>query len=457
VSIKDKAYKILKKLKNIYKNPKTELNYSTPFELLVATILSAQCTDKRVNTVTIELFKKYKNVYDFAKANQKDIEKEIKSCGFFHNKAKSIIETSKRIVDFYNGQVPDEMEELLTLRGVARKTANIILSSCFDKAQGIAVDTHVKRLSKRFCFTKSENPDLIEKDLMNIFDRKDWNSINYLLVNYGRYVCKAINPRCDFCELHEYCCHFKEKNKKELKHIFGIEKKIDNKIFITIKFAQSLDGKIATKSYESKWISNEKCLEFAHKLRSENDAILVGINTVIHDDPILNVRFFQKNKKSPIRIILDGNLKIPKNSKIVKTSKIIKTLIFCNVNILKKNEIGTLKKINELKKNKIKIIGIKTCKKNNALDLNEVLNYLYKKLRIKTLLVEGGGEIITNFYKKFLFDKIFVIINPIFIGNDGISAIKNLNIDKIEIAKGKKLKLIGVKNFDDNFIFELSK
>lgn len=206
---------ILVKLKSLYPNPKTALNYSTPFELLVATILSAQCTDERVNKITPELFKKYNDVYGFSKASQAELEIDIKSCGFFRNKARSIIETSQRIVSVYNGQVPASMKELLTLRGVARKTANIILSSCFGIAEGIAVDTHVKRLSNRFYLTNSENPDIIEKDLIKIFEKKDWNLINYLFVNYGREVCKAINPKCGICEFKDFCKYFKLKNKSK--------------------------------------------------------------------------------------------------------------------------------------------------------------------------------------------------------------------------------------------------
>lgn len=199
------AGKIMTLLDKIYKNPKTALNYKTPHELLAATILSAQCTDKRVNLVTKELFKKYKNVSDYAKADVIEFEKDIRSTGFFRNKAKNIINGAKIIVEKFGSNVPDTMEELITLPGVARKTANIVLTEAYGKVEGIAVDTHVRRLALRLGLTKNSNPDKVETDLLKITPKKDWGKVSNLLILHGRNVCTARNPNCKGCVLNKIC------------------------------------------------------------------------------------------------------------------------------------------------------------------------------------------------------------------------------------------------------------
>ncbi|MBU1061213.1 MAG: endonuclease III, partial [Candidatus Omnitrophica bacterium] len=171
----------------------------------IATVLSAQCTDKRVNKITPGLFKKYKSVYDFSNAKQSILEKKIRSTGFYRNKAKNIIAASKRIVEDFKGKVPGTMQELVSLPGVARKTANIVLSSGFKKAEGIAVDTHVKRLSGRMGLSTEYNPGKIEKDLMRIVPKKAWLDFNYILVEHGRKTCKARGPLCRECLVSRLC------------------------------------------------------------------------------------------------------------------------------------------------------------------------------------------------------------------------------------------------------------
>lgn len=205
--IKEKARieKITRILRDSYPRPKTDLKYKTPFQLLVATILSAQCTDERVNKITPLLFAKYPTIKDFAKANRGKLEKEIHSTGFYKNKAKSIIGASKIILENFRGKLPDNMKDLITLPGVARKTANVVLSSAFKEAEGIAVDTHVKRLSQRLGFSKEETAERIEKDLMHIIPGKDWLDISYLLINHGRKVCQARRPLCPECSIKHLC------------------------------------------------------------------------------------------------------------------------------------------------------------------------------------------------------------------------------------------------------------
>lgn len=202
---KDKASNILNILKNRYPNPKTKLNWKTPWELLVATILAAQCTDDRVNEITPIFFKKWPTIMALSKAKNEEVEKVIYPTGFYRNKAKFLVGSAKKIISDYNGEVPDTMEDLLKLPGVARKTANIVLSNCFSKNEGIAVDTHVKRLSYRLGLTSSKNPQIIEKDLMAIFPKKDWHLVNHLLVWFGRDVCTARSPRCKDCDLEHLC------------------------------------------------------------------------------------------------------------------------------------------------------------------------------------------------------------------------------------------------------------
>ncbi len=203
---------ILKRLKKEYPDVKgTALNYSNPLELLVATILSAQTTDERVNIVTASLFKKYKEARDYVNASLEELQNDIKSINFYRNKAKYIKEACKIIVEKYGGKVPDSMEELVKLPGVSRKTANVVLSNAFRKDEGIVVDTHVIRLSKRLGLTNEKNRDKIEQDLMKKYPKEAWFDIANLLIAHGRRVCKARNPDCDNCVLKDICPYYKEK------------------------------------------------------------------------------------------------------------------------------------------------------------------------------------------------------------------------------------------------------
>lgn len=195
-------YKILEKE---YPDARIELEYRNPLELLVAVILSAQCTDKRVNTVTKELFKKYKTAEDYANADIKELESLIKSTGFYRNKARNIKAMAKKLVEDYNSTVPDNMAALLTLPGVARKTANVVLAGAYNKAEGIAVDTHVMRLSQRLGFSKEKNPLKIEKDLMKLIPQKQWIKYTALLVFHGRRRCYAKKPDCPNCCINKLC------------------------------------------------------------------------------------------------------------------------------------------------------------------------------------------------------------------------------------------------------------
>ncbi len=196
---------ILALLKEEYPRAKIALDYADPLELLVSTILSAQCTDERVNIVTKSLFKKYHRVEDYASADLEELEKEVKSTGFYRNKARNIKKAAQIIVERFDSKVPDTMEGLTSLPGVARKTANIVLSNAYGKVEGIAVDTHVRRLSQRLSFTKNKDPDRIEQDLMRLFPMEDWFAINYLLIGHGRAVCKARKPGCSSCILNNLC------------------------------------------------------------------------------------------------------------------------------------------------------------------------------------------------------------------------------------------------------------
>lgn len=202
---KQVAEKTLTLLKKEYSEAKTALSHVNPLELLVATILSAQCTDERVNKVTKDLFKKYKSSSDYANADIKKFEQEIRSTGFYHNKAKNIIEACKIIEKEFNGKIPKRMEELITLPGVARKTSNIVLSEAYGIIGGIAVDTHVRRVSKRLGLTKNEDPNKIEQDLMKIIPKTEWRDITNLLISHGRKVCVARTPKCPICVLNSFC------------------------------------------------------------------------------------------------------------------------------------------------------------------------------------------------------------------------------------------------------------
>ncbi|MCQ9207352.1 MAG: endonuclease III [Omnitrophica bacterium] len=202
---KERIKDIIKILHKEYPGAHTALRHKSAFELLISTILSAQCTDRRVNKITPGLFKKYKDARGFAGARQQALEKEVRSTGFYRNKAKNIIASSKKIIVNFKGKVPDTMEALITLPGVARKTANIVLSSCFNKAEGIAVDTHVKRLSGRLGLSGENDPNKIEEDLMALVPQKHWIVFNYLFVNHGRAVCMARKPLCGECSVARLC------------------------------------------------------------------------------------------------------------------------------------------------------------------------------------------------------------------------------------------------------------
>lgn len=196
---------LLERLYALYPDPQCELSFRSPLELLIATILSAQCTDARVNIVTRTLFEKYRKPEDYLAVPQEELEAEIHSTGFFRNKAKNIRGACRRILEAYDGRVPDTMEELLTLPGVARKTANVVLGNIFNKAEGIAVDTHVTRLSGLLGLTEHTDPVKIERDLMKLFAREHWTAITHLLILHGRRVCIARRPNCAACTLNDLC------------------------------------------------------------------------------------------------------------------------------------------------------------------------------------------------------------------------------------------------------------
>lgn len=196
---------ILNILGQTYPDVTIALEFKNPFHLLVATILSAQCTDKRVNIVTKGLFKKYPTIQSVAEAVPSEFENDIRSTGFFRNKAKNIIATSNILVEQYGGKIPKTMEELTALPGIARKTANIILTFGFGIIDGIAVDTHVSRISKRLGLTDSDNPEKIEKQLMAIIPKSEWGNFNSRLVQHGREVCFARKPACSICPLNKVC------------------------------------------------------------------------------------------------------------------------------------------------------------------------------------------------------------------------------------------------------------
>ncbi|MEM4282507.1 MAG: endonuclease III [Candidatus Woesearchaeota archaeon] len=192
-------------LKKLYPKAETALVHDTPWELLVATILSAQCTDKVTNKVTKELFQRFKTPQDFAKLTPEQLQPHIKSITFFRNKSKNIIACARMIVEKFGGEVPTRMEELLQLPGVARKTANIVLASGFGKAEGIAVDTHVKRVAFRLGLTKNTSPEKIEQDLMRIVPKNEWRAFSYRIIDHGRAICQAKKARCDICPLNKVC------------------------------------------------------------------------------------------------------------------------------------------------------------------------------------------------------------------------------------------------------------
>ena len=205
VSAKERIGKIIRILRREYPGSRTALGFESPLQILVATILAAQCTDKMVNQITPALFSKYPTAAAFAAADRAELEAEIRPTGFFRNKAKSIIGAARKIVEDFGGQVPANMANLVTLPGVARKTANIVLSSGYGIAEGIAVDTHVRRLSGRLGLSRQHDPEKIEKDLLKLVPKKDWLDFNYMLVNHGRKTCQARKPRCPECGVRRLC------------------------------------------------------------------------------------------------------------------------------------------------------------------------------------------------------------------------------------------------------------
>ena len=202
---KERTRKIIKLLKRAYPDAKCSLNHTNPLELLIATILSAQCPDERVNIVTADLFRKYASAEDYLKVSQAELEQEIRPTGFYRNKAKAIQGACRIISETHGGRVPDNLEELLALPGVARKTANVVLGNAFNITSGIVVDTHVQRLSERLGFTAEKQPEKIERDLMQLVPRKDWILFSHLLIAHGRAVCKARTPLCGECIVEPHC------------------------------------------------------------------------------------------------------------------------------------------------------------------------------------------------------------------------------------------------------------
>ena len=204
-ALKTRTREVIRRLKRAYPGAKCSLNHTNPFELLVATILSAQCTDERVNIVTADLFRKYRKPEDYLNVSPRELEKDIQSTGFFRNKTKSIQGASKLLAEQYDGQVPQTMEELLELPGVARKTANVVLGNAFDIHAGVVVDTHVTRLSHRLGLTQQKTAEKIEQDLIPIVPKKDWVIFPHLMIYHGRKICKARNPLCAECTIEKQC------------------------------------------------------------------------------------------------------------------------------------------------------------------------------------------------------------------------------------------------------------
>jgi endonuclease III len=204
-ALKDRVKKIIRGLKRAYPDAKCSLNHSNAFELLIATILSAQCTDARVNMVTQDLFRKYRKPSDYLKVSPRELQRDIRTTGFFRNKTTSIQGASKVLTEQYGGEVPQTMDQLLELPGVARKTANVVLGNAFGIAAGVVVDTHVTRLSHRLAFSQQKTAEKIEKDLIAIVPKKDWVMFPHLLIAHGRAICKARNPLCDQCPIEKYC------------------------------------------------------------------------------------------------------------------------------------------------------------------------------------------------------------------------------------------------------------
>jgi endonuclease-3 len=202
---KQRTLKIIARLKRGYPDATCSLNHSTPLELLVATILSAQCTDERVNLVTSQLFRKYRRSEEYYAVAQTELEQDIRSTGFFRNKAKAIQGACRIIAEKHGGRVPEDVDELLALPGVARKTANVVLGNAYGITSGIVVDTHVARLSQRLALSAEMQPEKIERDLMELVPRKDWILFSHLLIAHGRKICKARSPLCGECVIEKFC------------------------------------------------------------------------------------------------------------------------------------------------------------------------------------------------------------------------------------------------------------
>ena len=207
---KKDAVKMVEILKQTYPDATCSLDFETPFQAVVAVILSAQCTDERVNKTTPALFKRCKTVEDFANIDIKELEDFIHPCGFFKNKAKNIKLCANQVLEKFNGQVPNNMEDLMSLAGVGRKTANVVLLEVFGMAEGIAVDTHAKRISNLIGLSNEKEPEKIEQDLIRIFPKEYLKDINHLFVWHGRNTCIARNPKCDVCTIKEYCKYYKK-------------------------------------------------------------------------------------------------------------------------------------------------------------------------------------------------------------------------------------------------------
>jgi endonuclease-3 len=209
--LEERAPVVIRRLKKAYPDATVALHFTNPLEMLVATILSAQCTDQKVNEVTATLFQKYRTPEDYLRVPEAELAKELKPTGFFNQKTKAVRGAARKIVEDYGGEVPQTMDELITLPGVARKTANIVQGNSYpeqhrkDPQAGIAVDTHVRRVAQRLGFTEHNDPEKIEQDLMRGIPRKDWFSFTYVLIDHGRAVCKAPTPKCEICPVNDLC------------------------------------------------------------------------------------------------------------------------------------------------------------------------------------------------------------------------------------------------------------
>jgi endonuclease-3 len=202
---KQRTRKIIAKLRRAYPDAQCSLNHTNALELLIATILSAQCTDERVNIVTADLFRKYRSCADYLNVPPEELQQDIHSTGFFRNKTRSIQGACKKMIEEHGGQVPNDIEQLLALPGVARKTANVVLGNAFGVASGVVVDTHVARLSQLLGLTKQKQPEKIERELMELVPKKDWIDFSHLLIYHGRRVCKARRPECERCVIEPLC------------------------------------------------------------------------------------------------------------------------------------------------------------------------------------------------------------------------------------------------------------